>query len=58
LTDGAGEGAAFVAEQFAFETRFGESGAIECDEGRAFARTVEVDAREASSFPVPAFAQN
>jgi hypothetical protein len=29
---GAGEGALFVAEQFAFEQRFGHPGAINCNE--------------------------
>ena len=43
LRDGAGEGAALVAEEFAFEERFGEGGAIERDEGTRFARAVEVD---------------
>src|SRR6266436_2383348 len=58
LTDGAGEGAAFVAEHFAFEKRFGESGAIECDEGARFAWTVEVDSAGGEFFPGAAFAQN
>ena len=40
---GAGERAAFVAEQFAFEKIFGDGGAIDGDEGRFGARAVLVD---------------
>ena len=40
---GAGEGAAFVAEQFAFQQGFGDGGAVDGDEGRFGAVAVLVD---------------
>jgi len=43
LGDGAGEGAAFVAEEFAFKKRFGERGAVKRDEGLILARAVIVN---------------
>ena len=58
LGDGAGEGATFMAEEFAFKERFGEGGAIERDEGARFARAVEVDSAGSKFLAGPAFAQN
>jgi len=43
LGDSAGERAALVTEQFAFEECFGEGGTIERDEGVRFAGAVEMD---------------
>jgi hypothetical protein len=42
FTMAAGEGAAFVAEQFALEQRLGNGGAVDLDEGRVAARAGQV----------------
>jgi len=50
---GAGECAAFVAEQFAFQERLGDGGAIDGDERRVRAVAVLVNRAGDQSLPVP-----
>ena len=58
LVDGAGEGAAFVAEEFGFEQAGGNGGAIHFDEGALFARAEIVDGARDDFFAGAGFAED
>ena len=58
LVDGAGEGAAFVAEEFGFEQAGGNRGAIHFDEGALFARAEIVDGARDEFFAGAGFAED
>ena len=51
--EGAGEGAAHMAEELAFQQGFGEGAAVDGDEGLGAAAPARCRARAASSLPVP-----
>ena len=54
LLQGAGEGAFFVAEQLAFQQRFGDGGAVDADVAGSAARWLRLwSAPATSSLPVP-----
>ena len=56
LCDGASERAALVPEQFAFEQRLREGGAIDCDKRFSRARTVEMNRARRQLLAGPGFA--